>query len=110
METEHVVYFNLFQNMYDVDSWLKGRNSLAYAGVYNKATGVTKIQESAGIENSLEGLPRFSVYNVSTAGELVVCYQTETLIEAREKMLSEEQPEWLKQLQEDDNPVILLIK
>jgi hypothetical protein len=32
------------------------------------------------------------------------------LVEARENIQAEKQPEWLKNLKEDDNPVILLIK
>ncbi|WP_102407524.1 6-bladed beta-propeller [Parabacteroides bouchesdurhonensis] len=110
METENIIYFNMFKNMYDVDSWLKGNYNPPYCGIYDKRSGETKVMKSVSIENDKKDMPGFSIYNISTTGELIVCYQTEDLVEARNKMPKPEQPEWLKQLKEDDNPVILLIR
>ena len=111
LETGNVIYFNLMKNMYDIDHWIKGAPNPPYCGVYDKKTGVTRIMKKLAIDNDqVEKLPGFIVYDVSDAGELVVCYQTEDLMEAREKMPETVRPAWLKQLKEDDNPVILLIK
>lgn len=110
METENIIYFNMFRNMYDVEGWLKGSDNPPYCGIYDKRSGETKVMKSVRIENDKENMPDFSIYNISTDGELIVCYQAGDLTEARDKMTESEQPAWLKQLQEDDNPVILLIK
>lgn len=110
METENIIYFNLFKDMYNVDGWMKGGSNPPYCGIYDKRSGRTKVMKSVHIESDRAGMPGFAIYNISTAGELIVCYQTEDLINAREKMPESEQPAWLKQLKEDDNPVILLIK
>lgn len=110
LETDNVIYFNLIKDMYDIDGWLKGRLHPTYCGIYDKASGTTKIMKQAPIPDDLAGLPGFTIYNISTDGELIVCYQTEDLIEAREHMPESQQPDWLKQLKEDDNPVLLLIR
>ncbi|WP_106832273.1 6-bladed beta-propeller [Parabacteroides pacaensis] len=110
LETENIIYFTMMKNLFDLQGWQKGMYNPPYYGVYNKQTGLTKIMEGGAIKNNVEGLPGFTVYNTSTKGELVVCLQSGDLMEAREKIPASEQPEWLKQLKEEDNPVILLIQ
>lgn len=110
LETDDLFYFILMKNMYDFEAWRKGRYTPPVCGIYNKHTGVTKIMKSAYIKHDRQHFPDFIVYNVSTAGEFVVCYQAAHLVEARENIPESKQPDWMKQLKEDDNPVILLIK
>jgi hypothetical protein len=55
-------------------------------------------------------MPKACVYTLSTDGYWVVVYQADQLAEARENIPTENQPDWLKNLKEDDNPVILLVK
>lgn len=110
LEAENSVYFIMMKNMYDINGWLKGQSKPTYCGVYNKNDGSTKIMEKVLFRNDMEGMPPFVVYNVSTEGELFGCYQTDALIEARENIPASQQPGWLKQLKEEDNPVILLVK
>ena len=57
-----------------------------------------------------EGMPKACVYTLSTDGYWVAVYQAERLIKARENIPTEKQPEWLKNLKEDDNPVLLIVK
>jgi hypothetical protein len=55
-------------------------------------------------------MPETCVYTLSTDGSWVAIYQAYMLVEARENIPAEKQPEWLKNLKEDDNPVIMMIK
>ena len=57
-----------------------------------------------------EAMPEACVYTLSTDGQWVAVYQADKLVEARENIPVEQQPEWLKNLKEDDNPVIMTVK
>ena len=57
-----------------------------------------------------EAMPKACVYTLSTDGQWVAVYQADKLTEARENIPADQQPEWLKNLKEDDNPVIMMIK
>ena len=77
----------------------------------NKRTGELKIQEnSVQFKHPLEGMPSAAIFNASTDGAFVVVYQADQLASAREEIPANKQPEWLKQLKDDDNPVILLVQ
>ena len=55
-------------------------------------------------------MPDVCINTLATDGAWVGVYQTQELIEARENIPTEQQPDWLKNLKDDDNPVILLIE
>jgi hypothetical protein len=110
LETDNLIYFNMIQNMYNLNNWIKRNWPPMYCGIYNKKDGTTKVGETLNIKNDKIAFPDFSIYNVSNNGELVACYQAESLIEARENIPESDQPDWLKNLKEDDNPVIMIIK
>lgn len=110
LETDHLIYFNMLKNMYNFNNWIKRIWPPIYCGIYNKKDGSVKVTEGMNIKNDSASFPDFSLYNISTTGELIACYQAEDLVNAREDIPDSEQPDWLKKLKEDDNPVILIIK
>ena len=114
MDGKNCLYFTLYKGLYDfIDLMKSGKPSTEKpsCGVYNKQTGELKIQQnSVAFKHPLEGMPEVHVFNVSTDGAFVVALQADELATAREEMPEEKQPEWLKQLKEDDNPVILLVQ
>lgn len=114
LEGQDIIYFTLYKGLYDlVDLMMSGNPSTEKpsCGVYNKQTGELKIQQnSVAFKHPLEGMPEVSIFNVSTDGAFVMVYQADELATVREEMPEDKQPEWLKQLKDDDNPVILLVK
>ena len=80
-------------------------------GIYNQQTGIVKLQkESLLLKHPNEAMPDVCINTLATDGAWVGVYQTQELIEARENIPTEQQPDWLKNLKDDDNPVILLIE
>lgn len=110
LETDHAIYFNMIQNMYNLNNWLKQIWPPMYCGIYNKEDGTVKVSKKLEIKNDKDAFPDFSIYNVSTDGEVIAYYQAENLVEARKDIPEPDQPDWLKNLKEDDNPVIMIIK
>ena len=114
MDGKDCIYFTLYKGLYDFIDLMKARKSSTEkpsCGVYNKRTGELKIQEnSLCFKHPQEGMPDAVIFNSSTDGAFVVVYQTDQLATAREEMPEDKQPEWLKQLKDDDNPVILLVQ
>lgn len=114
LESEDYIYFTLHKGLYDFINLMKAGQPMtgkSSCGIYNKRTGETKIQEnSVFFKNPLSGMPDVAVFNVSTDGAFVLTYQADQLATAREEIPEDKQPEWLKNLKEDDNPVILLVK
>ena len=108
------VYFTLFTGLYDIQGMMRKAQSGSIrpsCGIYNFRTGEVKVQkESLSFKHPDEAMPETCVYTVSTDGSWVAIYQAYMLVESRENIPAEKQPEWLKNLKEDDNPVILLIK
>lgn len=108
------IYFILYKGLYDFIDMVKAGKAPTgkfSCGIYNKRTGETKIQEnSVNFKNPLLGMPDAVVFNVSTDGAFVLTYQADQLATAREEIPEDKQPEWLKNLKEDDNPVVLLVK
>ncbi len=108
------IYFTLFTGMYDMQSLTKKLQTKSVrpgCGIYNLRTGEVKVQKDyMYFKHPEEGMPKACVYTLSTDGQWVAVYQAEKLVEARENIPAEKQPEWMKNLKEDDNPVILMIK
>lgn len=110
------IYFTLFTELYDIQGMMKKLTSGGVVlspscGIYNQQTGETKIQkESLLLKHPNEAMPSVCVNTVATDGAWVGVYQTQELIEARESLPTEQQPDWLKNLKDDDNPVIVLIE
>ena len=108
------VYFTLFTGLYDLQGFMRKAQSGGIrpsCGIYNLRTGEVKVQkDDIGFKHPEEAMPKACVYTLSTDGQWVAVYQADQLVEARENIPAEKQPEWLKNLKDDDNPVILLIR
>ena len=108
------IYFTLFTGMYDMQDLtqkMKTKSVRPGCGIYNLRTGEVKAQkDDMYFKHPGEGMPETCVYTLSTDGSWVAIYQAYMLVEVRENIPVEKQPEWLKNLKEDDNPIILLIK
>jgi len=108
------IYFTLFTGLYDLQGMIRKIKSGGVrpsVGIYNLRTGEVKVQkENMNFKHSDENMPDACVYTLSTDGAWVAVYQADKLIEAREDIPIEKQPEWLKNLKDDDNPVIMMIE
>lgn len=108
------IYFTLFTGLYDIQGLIRKIKSYSLhigCGVYNLRTGEVKIQkDNIKFKHPDEAMPQTCIYTLSTDGQWVAVYQADQLVEARESIPTEQQPEWMKNLKEDDNPVILLIE
>ena len=108
------IYFTLVTGIYDLQSAIRKMKSGGFRpsiGIYNLRTGEVKVQkEKMYLQHPDEGMPKACIYTLSTDGYWVAIYQADELVEARENIPAEKQPEWMKNLKEDDNPVILMIK
>jgi hypothetical protein len=108
------IYFTLFTDMYNMQSLTKKLQTKSVrpgCGIYNLRTGEVKVQKDyMYLQHPDKGMPKACIYTLSTDGHWVAVYQAEKLVEARENIPAEKQPEWMKNLKEDDNPVILMIK
>ena len=108
------IYFTLFTGMYNMQSLTKKLQTKSVrpgCGIYNLRTDEVKVQkDDIYFKHPEEGMPNACVYTLSTDGHWVAIYQAYILVEARENIPTEKQPEWLKNLKEDDNPVLLMIK
>ena len=108
------VYFTLFTGLYDIQGMIRKAKSGGVRpsiGIYNLRTGEVKVQkENMNFKHSDANMPDACIYTLSTDGAWAVIYQSDKLVEARESIPAEQQPEWMKNLKEDDNPVIMLIE
>ena len=108
------IYFTLVTGIYNLQSVIRKMKSGGFRpsiGIYNLRTGEVKVQkEKMYLQHPDEGMPKACIYTLSTDGYWVAIYQANELVEARENIPAEKQPEWMKNLKEDDNPVILMIK
>lgn len=108
------IYFTLFTGLYDIQGLIrkiKGEGIRPSIGIYSLCTGKVKIQkENMYLTHPDKTMPKACVYTLSTDGYWVAVYQAEKLVEARKNIPVELQPEWMKNLKEDDNPVLLMIK
>ena len=107
-------YFTLLNGVYDLQGFMRKKktNSIRpIIGIYNLRTGEVKVQkENMYFQHPDEAMPKACIYTLSTDGYWVAIYQADELVEARENIPAEKQPEWMKNLKEDDNPVLLMIK
>lgn len=108
------IYFTFFPAVYDMQGMvrkIKAGGMRPGCGIYNCRTGEVKVQkEKILLRHPDEAMPETSVYTLSTDGHWAVVYQADRLVEARKNIPTEKQPEWMKNLKEDDNPVILMIE
>lgn len=110
------IYFTLFTEVYDIQGMMKKLTSGGVilnpgCGLYNTESGEVKLQkESLLFKHPNEDMPKVCINTITTDGHWVAIYQAEELVEARENIPTDQQPDWLKQLKEDDNPVILVIE
>ena len=108
------VYFTLFTGVYDVQGLIRKVKSGGVrpsCGIYHLRTGEVKVQkEDLSFKHPDEAMPKSCIYTLSTDGYWIAVHQADQLVEARENIPVDKQPEWLKNLKEDDNPVILFIK
>jgi hypothetical protein len=89
-------------------------NPVLYNGLYDKETGVTKLgRHSDGIEDDVTRFMPFSPLGLSTAGEFVSLVEAGDVMEWLEKhpeAIDNEQLSFLKELDEDKNPVVILVE
>ena len=108
------IFFTCIPALYDMNTFIRKMKSGSFrpsVGIYNLHTGETKFQkEKMLLKHPDKAMPEACVYTLSTDGQWVAVYQADKLVEARENIPVEQQPEWLKNLKEDDNPVIMMIK
>ena len=108
------IYFTLFTGVYDMKGLTRRLQSGTMnpgCGIYNLQTGEVKVQKDyMYFKHPDEAMPKARVYTLTTDGHWTVVYQAEKLVEARENIPVEQQPEWLKNLKGDDNPVLMMIK
>lgn len=108
------IYFTLFTGLYDIQGMIRKIKSGGVRpsiGIYNLRTGEVKVQkENMNFKHPDEAMPETCIYTLSTDGQWVAVYQADKLVEARENIPTDQQPDWLKNLKEDDNPVLLLIQ
>ena len=100
--------------MYDIQGLIRKIKSGGVrpsVGIYNLRTGEVKVQkENMNFKHSDVNMPDACIYTLSTDGAWAAVYQADKLVEARENIPAEQHPEWMKNLKEDDNPVIMLIE
>jgi hypothetical protein len=106
-ENSGAVFFQCIKGMYS-DS------PVLYNGLYDRKTGKTKLdRHSDGIEDDLTGFMPFTPSGMSTAGEFVSIVEAGDIMEWLEKhpeAISNKSLSFLKELDEDMNPVIILIE
>lgn len=108
------IYFTLVTGLYDIQGLIRKIKSGGVqpgCGIYNLHTGEVKIQkDEINFKHPDKGMPQTCIYTLSTDGYWIAVYQAEQLVEARKNIPTDQQPEWMKNLKEDDNPVIMIIK
>ena len=85
-----------------------------YNGLYNKKTGETKLSKNSDIiEDDLTHFMPFTPFGMSTAGEfvsLVDSWRVMEWLEEHPESLNNEKLSFLKELDEDMNPMVILIE
>lgn len=106
-ENDGAVFFQCIKGMYS-------DNPVLYNGLYNRKTGKTKLgRHSDGIEDDLTRFMPFTPSGMSTAGEFVSIVEAVDIIEWLEKhpeAMTNEKLSFLKELNEEMNPVVILIQ
>lgn len=106
-ESTHFIFFQCVQGMFTQKSTL-------YNGLYNKKTGQTKLSKGRdAIEDDLTHFMPFTPLGMSTSGEYVSFVEAGDIMEWLEKhpeAMKNEKLSFLKNLDEEMNPIIILIK
>jgi hypothetical protein len=106
-ENNAFVFFQCIKGMYTQESVL-------YNGLYNKKTGETKLGKySDAIADDLTQFMPFVPLGMSTAGEFVSLVEVWEVMEWLEKnpgSINNEKLAFLKELNEDMNPIVILIE
>ena len=106
-ENNHFVFFQCIRGMYSA-------NHILYNGLYYKKTGETKLGKySDNIEDDLTRFMPFIPMGMSTAGEFVSLVEVWEVMEWLEKhpeAMNNEKLSFLKKLDEDMNPIIILVE
>ena len=86
----------------------------SYNGLYNKKTGETKLCKNSDIiEDDLTHFMPFTPLGISTAGEFfsfVDSWQVTEWLETNPEALNNEKLSFLKELDEESNPIVILIE
>jgi len=106
-ENNNFIFFQCVRGMYL-------REPVLYNGLYNKKTKSTKIcKNSDSIEDDLMHFVSFKPLGISTSGEFVSIIEIWEIIEWLEKhpeSLNNDNLSFLRNLKEDDNPIVILIE
>jgi hypothetical protein len=96
---------------------IKGMNSdepVLYNGLYHKQTGETKLSKNSdGIEDDLTRFMPFTPFGISTSGEfvsLVEAYKVMEWLEKHPEAKNNEKLSFLKELNDEMNPVVILVE
>ena len=106
-ENNNSIFFQCIRGMY-------ADEPILYNGLYNKKTGETKLGiHGDGIEDDLNRFMPFIPLGMSTAGEFVSLVEVGNVMEWLEnhpEALNNEKLSFLKNLDEDMNPIVILIE
>jgi hypothetical protein len=106
-ENESFIFFQCIKGMY-------ANESVLYNGLYNKNTGKTKLDQlSDGVEDDLTHFMPFIPVGISTSGEFVSILEAFKImdwIEEHPESKNNEKLSFLKHLDTEQNPVIVLIE
>jgi len=106
-ENENFIFFQCIKGLYADEQVL-------YNGLYNKQTGVTKMSEnSKAIKDDLTQFMPFIPTGISTSGEfvsLLEAYKISEWLEEHPKAKDNKQLSFLKDFNEDMNPVVVVIE
>jgi hypothetical protein len=106
-ENNTFIFFQCIRGMYSDERVL-------YNGLYHKQKGETKLsKESDGIEDYLTHFMPFIPLGVSTSGEFVTLVETWEVMDWLEKhpeAANNEKLSFLKGLDEEMNPVVILVE
>ena len=106
-ENNMFIFFQCIKGMYT-------RESILYNGLYNKQTGETKLSKNSdSFEDDLTYFMPFKPLEMSTTGEFVSMIETWEVMEWLEKhpeVKKNEKLSFLKELDEEANPIVILIE
>ena len=106
-ENDNFIFYQCIKGMYNSESVL-------YNGLYNKNTGSTMLSNNSdAIEDDLTQFVPFTPFGISTTGEfvsLVEAYKIMEWLENHPEAKNNEKLGFLKEFDEEMNPVVILIE
>jgi hypothetical protein len=106
-ENNSFIFFQCIRGMF-------GKGSILYNGLYHKKTGKTKLGKNTdGIEDDLTHFMPFKPLGMSTSGEfvsLVEVWEVMDWLEKHPEMKNNKNLSFLKDLDEEQNPIVILIE